>query len=575
MMKLFPNLAGFSPPAVLLGLLITTEVFAQAAVPGVIEAESYTAMAGIQTEAGSALPMLHQNGRFWHDASGNRVDLMGTNIGNWLQLEFWMMNLNDQFHDQCSLEDNLTQRFGRTEKERLMKVFRDSWITERDWDLMASFGLNAVRLPFWYSLIEDETQPYTLRSDAWQYLDWAIDQAEQRGMYVILDLHGAVGSQGWEHHSGCANRNQLWGSAEYRDRTKWLWDMIASRYANRSAVAGYGLLNEPWGTDANTLADFITELYHVVRAKDPNHVVILPGHNSGIDAYGNPADLGMHNVAFEMHFYPGLFGWGEANYQVHNDWLFCGPTGTTGVCEWNSRLTGLNTAFLVGEFQPWTITGAQGGPMGALTARVYRNQGWASTNWAYKTVSTGGTSGDGSQNWPWGMVANSSPMSLVDLATATSGQIEQFFRSFAAQPLAANQALRTWMNKKNYIPGRIEAQHFSWQSGVQSEATTDTAGGINIGHLDAGDWLSYTVEVETSGWYTVDFRVASAADGGQLILGQNGQDLTSALTIPNTGGWQNWTNVSASVYLNAGRQELVVWVQNGTWNLNWFALARQ
>lgn len=529
----------------------------------------------LEPESGDSLPMLHQSGRYWHDADGNRVDLVGTNIGNWLQLEFWMMNLSDQFQDQCTLEDNFTQRFGRAEKERLMEVFRDNWITERDWDLMASFGLNVVRLPFWYSLIEDETRPYTLRDDAWHYLDRAIDQAEQRGMYVILDLHGAVGSQGWEHHSGCADRNELWGNPTYRDRTKWLWDMIASRYAGRSAVAGYGLLNEPWGTDATTLADFITELYQVVRAKDPNHVIILPGHNSGIDAYGNPADRGMSNVAFEMHFYPGLFGWGEPGYQVQNDWLFCGPDGTTGVCEWNNRLSGLDTAFLVGEYQPWTISGAQGAPLGALTPRVFSNFGWASTNWAYKTVSLGGTGGDGSQSWPWGMVANSGPMQVPNLATASSAEIENFFRSFSSQPLAPNRALRTWMTMENTAPGRIQAQHFNWQSGVRSEATGDTGGGINIGHIEAGDWLSYRVDVQASGWYTLEYRVASSGGGGQVILGQDGTDLTAALAIPDTGGWQNWTTIGTSVYLEAGRQDLVVWAESGSWNFNWFELTPQ
>ncbi len=528
----------------------------------------------------NTLPLLQTDGHLWVDEDGNRVDLVGTNIGNWLQLEFWMMNLGHQFYDQCSLEDNLTQRFGHAEKERLMRVFRDSWITERDWDLMAEFGLNVVRLPFWYNLVEDENNPYTLRDDAWDYLDYAIDEAEKRGMYTILDLHGAVGSQGWEHHSGCAGMNELWDSAEYRDRTRWLWDMIASRYAGRNAVAGYGLLNEPWGTDAHTLADFMTELYHVVRAKDPDRIVILPGHDSGIHAYGHPSDRGMDtNVAFEMHFYPGLFGWGQQNYQVHNDWLFCGGTGQGGVCEWQDRITDLDTPFLVGEFQPWTISGAQGGPLTALTVNVYRNMGWASTNWAYKTVSASGISGDGSQSWPWGMVTNSSDggaMPSINLASASASQIENFFRSFATQPLIANEAVKSWMAMENNAPGRIEAQHFSWQSGVQSEPTSDTQGGINIGWIDTGDWLSYTVDVAVSGWYTVELRVASAVGGGQVILGQDGQDLTAALTVPNTGGWQNWTSIHApAVYLEAGQRDLVVWAESGGWNFNWFALHLQ
>jgi glucan 1,3-beta-glucosidase len=98
----------------------------------------------------------------------------------------------------------LDRRFGYAERERLYTLFRDHWITERDWDLLPQLNLNLVRLPFIYSVVEDE-QPRQLRADAWKYLD-RHDEAEQRGIYVILDLHGAVGSQGWEHHSGCAGK---------------------------------------------------------------------------------------------------------------------------------------------------------------------------------------------------------------------------------------------------------------------------------------------------------------------------------------------------------------------------------
>src|SRR3569833_2158879 len=147
--------------------------------------------------------------------------------------------------DQCTLESTLTSRFGFSEKERLMDVFRDSWMTGRDWDRIRALGFNVVRLPFIYSIVEDENSPYNLRSDAWHYLDAAIAKAEARGIYVILDLHGAVGSQGNEQHSGCAGRNWYWTgggghpASYYQDRTSWLWQQIASHYRNNNTGAAY------------------------------------------------------------------------------------------------------------------------------------------------------------------------------------------------------------------------------------------------------------------------------------------------------------------------------------------------
>ena len=189
-------------------------------------------------------------------------------------------------NDQCTLEALLIERFGVAEKERLMTHFRDHWMTERDWDLLASFGFNVVRLPFIYHLLEDEETPYTLREDAWVRLDEALREAEARGMYVILDLHGVVGSQWDQHTTGCEGQNDYWTNAEYQGRTLWLWQQIAARYKDTSTVAGYSLVNEPWGTTADNMASVMLDLYDAVRAVDPNHTIILPGHNTGIDAYG-------------------------------------------------------------------------------------------------------------------------------------------------------------------------------------------------------------------------------------------------------------------------------------------------
>lgn len=354
---------------------------------------------------------LQTKGTQWVAADGTPIELRGTNIGNWLLQEFWMMaQSTDAVNDQCTLEGILDERFGFDERERIMTLFRDNWITERDWDLMADFGLNLIRLPFIYNLIEDEHEPFTLREDAWHYLDLAIEEAEARNMYVILDLHGAVGSQGWEHHSGCAGLNEYWDNPEYQARTVWLWQQIAQRYRDNNTVAAYGLLNEPWGTDAETLADVMETLYHSVREVDKAHVIILPGHDSGIDAYGNPADRGMTNVAFDMHFYPGIFGWGEIGYEVHRDWLTCGSSNDSGVCEWDQRLTERDTAFLVGEFQPWAGLGLeQGAQIARATYDTYARLGWASTSWAYKVITNNGGQGQGT----WGKVTNRADISVL------------------------------------------------------------------------------------------------------------------------------------------------------------------
>jgi len=362
-------------------------------------------------EQPTELSPIHTEGTQWVDEQNEEVLLKGTNLGNWLLQEFWMMGQSSEsVNDQCTLEGIFDERFGFSERERLMDLFRDNWITERDWELLESFNLNVVRLPFIWNLVEDERQPMTLRDDAWQYFDYAIEQAEARDMYVILDLHGAVGAQGWEHHSGCADKNEYWTNEDYQARTRWLWQQIAERYKDRSSVAAYGLLNEPWGTTPENLALESVELYHAVREVDADKVIILPGHSAGIDAYESPEDSGLTNVAFEMHFYPGIFGWGDIGYGVHRDWFSCGLDGTSGVCGWQAKLAEKNAPFLVGEFQPWAGLGPKlGADIARATYDRYGDLGWASTSWAYKVLTNGGGEGNGT----WGMVTNEQGLGLL------------------------------------------------------------------------------------------------------------------------------------------------------------------
>ncbi|AMX02459.1 family 16 glycosylhydrolase [Microbulbifer thermotolerans] len=105
---------------------------------------------------------------------------------------------------------------------------------------------------------------------------------------------------------------------------------------------------------------------------------------------------------------------------------------------------------------------------------------------------------------------------------------------------------------------------------VDIEVTTDTGGGYNVGWIDAGEWLAYyNLNIPTSGKYTVRFRVASEV-GGTLSNDLNGGSIVlGSLTVPNTGGWQNWQTISHTVHIDAGTYSLGVYAVTGNWNLNW------
>lgn len=122
------------------------------------------------------------------------------------------------------------------------------------------------------------------------------------------------------------------------------------------------------------------------------------------------------------------------------------------------------------------------------------------------------------------------------------------------------------------IPGTLQAEGYASMNGIQTEATSDTGGGSNVGWIDANDWLDYAVNVTTAGTYTVSFRVASPNTGGQVQL-RIGATVLATATVPNTGNWQGWTTVTAAATLPAGTQTLRVYAATGGYNLNWIQFA--
>ncbi|GAA0574217.1 hypothetical protein GCM10010172_68540 [Paractinoplanes ferrugineus] len=127
------------------------------------------------------------------------------------------------------------------------------------------------------------------------------------------------------------------------------------------------------------------------------------------------------------------------------------------------------------------------------------------------------------------------------------------------------------------VPGRLQAEAYSAQSGAQPEKTGDADGGRNVGWLASGDWLRYdNVRVGT----TIQARIASDNTAGgtiELRAGSATGALLASIPVTKTGGWQKWTTASATVKQPpADAQSLVAVMKSGQKsdfvNINWFTL---
>jgi alpha-L-fucosidase 2 len=108
------------------------------------------------------------------------------------------------------------------------------------------------------------------------------------------------------------------------------------------------------------------------------------------------------------------------------------------------------------------------------------------------------------------------------------------------------------------------------------EVTSDSGGGYDLGWSVGTQWFRYTVNVASAGTYTISFRVAApnAVADAFHISDASGANLSGAVSLPATGGYQTWATFKTTVTLPAGKQVLTLNEDNGGWNLNYMSFAQ-
>lgn len=302
---------------------------------------------------------LRVKGRNIVNQKGEKVQLKGVNLGAWLvrenwlnpddidveykskmteeeQANYWGTFYEDLTDDQRKvfdpyygkkydgemIYDVLEERFGVEQAQELLNIFYDNWITEWDLDNIKAMGFNCVRVPFWYrnfytGNVYDENSNLEKILDEngeWDFsrLDWVVEECSKRELYVILDMHGAVGSQSSAPHAGkdMADAPLMSKDGErYRELTDELWTAIASRFNGNPAVAMYDLLNEPMCDVSCTEIErriknesIYSRLYDTVRAVDGEHIITMEAIWTGF-ALPKTFLKGWKDVVYQVHFY--------------------------------------------------------------------------------------------------------------------------------------------------------------------------------------------------------------------------------------------------------------------------------
>ncbi|SHK30085.1 Por secretion system C-terminal sorting domain-containing protein [Reichenbachiella agariperforans] len=512
---------------------------------------------------------IHTNGTQIVDENGNDIYFTGMNLGNWLLWEGYLMMGDFNYRTHTQFFNSVKDAFGGDLNQAIEfeHQWRMNYVTEQAIADLKGLGFNSVRVPFHYNLFWDYNS--NAPSDrGFAYIDRLVNFCRAHDMYILLDMHAAPGYQNPGDHSDNVNSN---ASQPRETVTFWdgnnvniaadVWRHIADYYQNEPVIWGYDLINEPVpqpGREFELMASMIT-MRNAIRQVDNNHIIVAEGSWWGSD---------MQKLDWMD---PETQNQSGINYRWDNNLVYQTHHYSNDVSALNGRLAicnKLNVPMILGEY-------------GESDNNNLRNMtDWCINNdvdyfpWSFKKMSHDKTLWTIHPNGPYNDLKN-----FINSGGNPPANIYNDMIAFCQNNIANGAPGLTWdqgwyeavkNNTAVNLPGTVQAESYSTMSGIQTEACSE--GGENIGYVDAGDWADYSVNVTSAGNYQVQFRVAADGAGSKSIQLQAG-GTTATANFSATGGWQNWTTVSTTIWLSAGSQTVHLYFPVSGLNVNYVAFS--
>lgn len=526
------------------------------------------------------------------DGAGRPVQLRGINLGGWLVPEGYMLHIPG-YGSPTSIRTQILDLIGPALTSQFYDDYRSNYVRQEDLVQLRNWGFDSVRLPLHYDLLYDQATD-VFKESGFELINRTVDWCRRTGLYLVLDLHCAPGGQNNGNISDSDGQARLWTDSTNRDLTVKIWTELARRYAREKRIIGYDLLNEPVlpsGISNVALRTLYVTLAEAIRAVDANHLIFVEGGWWATDFSQLPPPFDSRMV-----------------YSFHKYWS---ATSEASISQYLSLRDQYRVPLWVGEF------------------------GENSNDWAYQTIDVLEKHQIGWAWWPQKKVESiSSPVSAE--IPASYQRVLDYWNNTASKPTPAQAqaglfALTESLLLANCriqrdvfpalldqdrgrvpapfrdhpIPGTIHAVDYDlgangyayydrrsmrdqyenndpwnwgWQyrnDGVDIEASSDPRGnGYNIGWIEDGEWVQFTLDTTSVGEYTVILRVASPNSGGRIDIVLDGSPSPISVSVPKTGGWQAWTSVTGpTVRLSEGAHRLRLVFARGGFNLSQVELA--
>lgn len=180
----------------------------------------------------------------------------------------------------------------------------ETFVTEQDIEQIASWGLDHIRVPVDYDILETEDGSY--KEDGFLYIDNCIQWCKTHGLNMILDLHKTYGYSFDPLDKG--DKEKFFHDEGLQAHFIGLWEEFAKRYGGYHDMLAFELLNEivspavaePWN-------DIVNRTITAIRKLAPDTYIIFGGVNynnvTSVPQLTKPYD---DKIVYNFHCYEPL-----------------------------------------------------------------------------------------------------------------------------------------------------------------------------------------------------------------------------------------------------------------------------
>jgi hypothetical protein len=188
----------------------------------------------------------------------------------------------------------------------------DSFISEADIARIAGWGMDHIRLPIDYMLLEDDDKPFEYMEYGFSYVDRCIRWCEKHNLNIILDLHRAPG---YAFHS--LSENRLFEDEHMQQRYVSLWQEFAKRYKSHGSNIVFELLNEIVESNSDRWNLLSKKAVKGIREIDKDRIIIIGGnHYNSVNTLNELDEIEDDNLVYTFHFYePHIFTHQKASWE--------------------------------------------------------------------------------------------------------------------------------------------------------------------------------------------------------------------------------------------------------------------